>query len=411
MDTIELTIHFDTHNTICSKDAIISANDHIGKDDERWRTLWREPMQSEHLSAIDAVVASLQPCKNILVLGIGGSALGTKALYQALKENATKNVYVLDNIDPNTFQNTIKKLTDSSETVVVVVSKSGGTAEIGALLMATQNALPSARYVAICGKSGDLRSYATENGWEVLPVPDGVGGRFSVLSPVGLFPIALCGIEIEPLLDGARQMDDLCKQLQNNPAGDLATALISAMQDGFNIQVMMPYCDRLVQLSEWYVQLWAESLGKVNSDKVRVGPSPMTALGATDQHSMLQLWREGPTDKVIGFVEVTDEIDVSLGDQPISTSLSWLCGKSLGTLLHAQKVATEEAVRDAGQKTWTLTMPSLNAHSIGQFIALWQNAVAIAGRIMKINPYDQPGVELGKELTKRALTQDKSTPS
>ena len=407
MNTIELHFHFDIHEPSSLASVIQSANEGSGKGDERWRALWQEPMQSEHISEISSLVSSLQPYKNVLVLGIGGSALGTKALYNALRDDDSTNLLVLDNIDPHTFNSTVPHLSNDSQTVVVVISKSGGTAEIGALLMATQKALPDASYVAVTGESGELQKFANENNWPTLPVPDGVGGRFSVLSPVGLFPLALCGIAIQPLLEGAREMDELCQTTENNPAGNLANALISAMHEGHNIQVMMPYCDRLVKLAEWYVQLWAESLGKITSSGTRVGPSPMTALGATDQHSMLQLWREGPADKVIGFIELQETVDVQLGEKPLTDSLSWLCGTSMASLLGAQLHATEQAVREAGQKTWSLQMQSLNGHSLGQFIALWQITVAIAGRLLDVNPYDQPGVELGKLLTKKAYTHKK----
>ena len=410
MNHIELSIQIAVNEGISLAEVISDANDGIGVGDERWRMLWREPMQSEQLGAIENLVARHQPCKNVLIIGIGGSALGTKALHQALGGQSHTNVFVLDNIDPHTFIKTVDAIKANDEecadTVVVVISKSGGTTEMSALLMATQNVLPSATYIAITGESGCLRTHAIEQGWDTLLVPEGVGGRFSVLSPVGLFPIALCGINIRSLLEGATQMDDRCIELNNNPAGELAAALVSAMQDGKSVQVMMPYCDRLVQLSNWYVQLWAESLGKVNTDGVRVGPTPMTALGATDQHSMLQLWREGPTDKVIGFLEVAHEQDVELGNTPLASSQSWLCGQTLGSLLNTQRIATEQAVRNAEQGTWTLTMPEVNANSIGQFIALWQDTVAIAGRLMHLNPYNQPGVEFGKELTKNALTEE-----
>ena len=407
MDLIDLTLTIQLNSSLDMQDCISSANEGAGSGDERWRSLWREPMQQVHLDSIHKLVTSLQPCKNLLVLGIGGSALGTRALHCALRSADSPSLFVLDNIDPKTVQDTIDfiKANDPSlsQTVVAVVSKSGETAEVLALCMAVNSALSDATFVAITGQQGTLRQYAISNDWATLPVPEGVGGRFSVLSPVSLFPAAMCGINIQQLLDGARAMDDRCMQLNDNPAASLCAGLVNALQEGRNIHVMMPYSDRLSQFAQWYVQLWAESLGKINNQDQRVGPTPVAAVGTTDQHSMLQLWREGPMDKVIGFVDVSDNSDVQLGEHALGESQSWLAGQSLRSLLQAERVATEQAVQDAGQATWAMTLPALDAYSIGQFIALWQVTVAFAGRLMNLNPYDQPGVELGKEFTRNAF--------
>jgi glucose-6-phosphate isomerase len=212
----------------------------------------------------------------------------------------------------------------------------------------------------------------------------------------------MCGIDIAGLLSGAAIMDEQCKQGANNPAADLATMLVSSMNEQRLIHVMMPYCDKLNQFADWYVQLWAESLGKLNAKGERVGPTPVAAIGVTDQHSMLQLWREGPADKVIGFVDVQETVDIDLGP-PIDDAQNWLSGQTLHSLRQAEMVATRESMRDANQATWSITLKSIDAPSIGQFIALWQNTVAIAGRLLGVNPYDQPGVELGKKLTRDAL--------
>jgi glucose-6-phosphate isomerase len=364
-------------------------------------------MQKEHLQSVQTLTEKLQPnCVNFLLLGIGGSSLGAKALQSALGDCAL-NFFVLDNIDPHTVQETIDlmKIADPTfeQTVVTVISKSGDTAEITSLLMVIERTMPAATFVAITGSSGTLREVALSRNWDTLLVPDGVGGRFSILSPVGLFPAAMCGIDVNALLDGAREMDDACKQETENPAADLAAALVGAMQEGRNIHIMMPYCDRLIQFAHWYVQLWAESLGKITSEGVRVGPTPIAAIGATDQHSMLQLWREGPMDKVIGFLVVDTTNEIKLGDTPISASQAWLCDHTIGSLLHAQQQATQSSMQDANQATWTLTLATVDASSVGQFIALWQATVAIAGRLLHVNPYNQPGVELGKQLTRESL--------
>lgn len=412
MDLINLDLHIPFDVTLDVEPSIIDATNNAGRGDERWRMLWHDPMRSQHLDDTKAVVESLRAnCRNLLLVGIGGSALGAKALHKALatQSDDIPNFFVLDNIDPHTVAGTIgciKKDDPTFEhTVVAVVSKSGETAEISALSMVIKSAMPNATFVAITGESGTLMRIATQNNWKSLLIPEGVGGRFSVLSPVGLFPAAMCGIDIEALLDGAAMMDERCKQKTDNPAADLASMLISAMHEQRFIHVMMPYCDRLVQFSDWYVQLWAESLGKKNIEGKRVGPTPVTAIGVTDQHSMLQLWREGPADKVIGFVSVKESQDIGL-DSSLDESQDWLVGHSLRSLGSAEMLATRASMHDANQATWSLTFNTLDAHSIGQFIALWQDTVAIAGRLLLVNPYDQPGVELGKKLTRDSLASE-----
>ena len=409
MDLINLDLHIPFDVTLDVEPSIIDATNNAGHGDERWRMLWHDPMRSQHLDDTKAIVESLQAnCRNLLLLGIGGSALGAKALHNALaiRSDDIPNFFVLDNIDPHTVLGTIKCIQKDDpsfeHTVVVVVSKSGETAEISALSMVIKSAMTNATFVAITGESGTLRRIATQNNWKSLPIPEGVGGRFSVLSPVGLFPAAMCGIDIDALLHGAALMDERCKQKTDNPAADLASMLVSAMHEQRHIHVMMPYCDRLVQFSHWYVQLWAESLGKQNTKGERVGPTPVAAIGVTDQHSMLQLWREGPTDKVIGFVSVKEALDIDL-DSSLDDSQDWLLGHTLQSLRNAEMLATRASMHDANQATWSLTFNTLDAHSIGQFIALWQDAVAIAGRLLDINPYDQLGVELGKKLTRDSL--------
>jgi len=409
MDQIKLDLHIPFDVTLDVEPSIIDATNNAGHGDERWRLLWHDPMRSQHLDDTKEVVESLQEnCRNLLLIGIGGSSLGAKALHNALaiQSDDVPNFFVLDTIDPHTVLGTIECIRSDDpsfeQTVVVVVSKSGETAEISALSMVIKSAMPNATFVAVTGESGTLRRIATQNNWKSLPIPEGVGGRFSVLSPVGLFPAAMCGIDIDALLRGAALMDERCKQTTDNPAADLASMLVSAMHEQRLVHVMMPYCDRLVQFSHWYVQLWAESLGKQNTDGVRVGPTPVAAIGVTDQHSMLQLWRDGPTDKVIGFVSVEETQDINL-DTSLDDSQDWLLGHSLQSLRNAEMLATRTSLHDANQATWSLTFNTLDAHSIGQFIALWQDAVAIAGRLLEINPYDQPGVELGKKLTRDSL--------
>jgi glucose-6-phosphate isomerase len=249
-----------------------------------------------------------------------------------------------------------------------------------------------------------------------LDVPPEVGGRFSVLSPVGLLPAALVGIDIEGLLDGARlaleraEIDDL----QQNPAALYAALHHEADQNqGARIHVLMPYTDRLRELAEWFRQLWAESLGKrVNREgrTVHAGPTPVGAVGATDQHSQVQLFMEGPYDKAITFITVEDfGVEVKIPGPPAGSAsglpadLAYLPGHTLGELLRAEYEATASALAQMGRMSCTLSLPDLSARTIGETIMFFQIATGYAGVWYGIDPFDQPGVELGKRLTYAAM--------
>ncbi len=262
------------------------------------------------------------------------------------------------------------------------------------------------RVVAITDpRTGTMRSICEAEGFATLPVPDGVGGRFSVLSPVGLFSAAMCGIDIEALHDGAAAMDTKCTETDpaGNPAAILAWLLVELYRRGKRSHVMMPYCNALEGLADWFRQLWAESLGKHREDGgevVCVGPTPIKALGTTDQHSQIQLYREGPNDKVIGLVEVeTMDSDVVVPADLDVESLRYLQGATLGALLNAEKRATEYALVEAGRPNFTITLPRLDARHVGEFIQLWEVTTAYAGRMLGVNAYDQPAVETGKVAT------------
>ncbi|HEX9894041.1 MAG TPA: hypothetical protein VGA78_08945, partial [Gemmatimonadales bacterium] len=272
-----------------------------------------------------------QAFDHVLVLGIGGSALGTKALVTALRPPAWNELddegreyfprlTLLENVDPSTIGAALRRI-DPRRALVNVVSKSGGTAETLAQYLVVRDWLEAAvgpeaarRHLVFTTdpSKGPLRQIAEREGITALEVPPAVGGRFSVLSPVGLLPAALVGIDIDALLRGARRAlhHGGTDQLKQNPAALYAGLLWAAdARAGSRIHVLMPYCDRLKESAEWYRQLWAESLGKrVNrrGDEVFLGPTPLGAIGATDQHSQIQLFMEGPYDKVVTFIGVED---------------------------------------------------------------------------------------------------------
>lgn len=369
---------------------------------------------------------------HVLVLGVGGSALGTKALLNALRRPAWNEwddegrdffprLTVLENIDPTSVAATLERI-DPRRVLVNVISKSGGTAETMAQYLVVrawlEEALGPAAYRHLVFTTdparGALRELAQRDHIATLNVPPDVGGRFSVLSPVGLLPAALVGIDIDALLEGARRALDRAESddLLQNPAALYAALHWEAdVKLGAGIHVLMPYTDRLREFAEWYRQLWAESLGKrVNREgrAVHLGPTPVAAVGATDQHSQVQLFMEGPFDKVITFLTVEDlGVDLRI-HRPGSISglppdLEYLPGHTLGELLRAEFEATSSALTQMGRMNCTLRLPDLTAATMGELIMFFQLATGYAGVWYGIDPFDQPGVELGKRLTYAAL--------
>lgn len=367
--------------------------------------------------------------EDVVVLGIGGSGLGALTLRDALLAPAWNELTgegrgyyprlrILDNPDPRTVAALLERL-DPRRTLFNVVSKSGGTAETLALyLVARERVAAAVEADQVRGHflfttdpdRGVLRRIADEEGIPTLAVPPNVGGRFSVLSPVGLLPGAVAGVDIEALLDGAQAMDERCRgpELRENPAALLAVILHTLhVEAGRNIHVFMPYADRFRSLALWFQQLWAESLGKTGPEGP-VGPTPLPALGASDQHAQVQLFMEGPHDKVVMFVRTDppeDPVTVP-GLHPEHPELAYLAGHSLAELLDAERRATAEALRQAGRPTLTLDMGPGDAYALGGVLFLLECATVYAGALYGIDPMDQPGVELGKRLTYGLMGRD-----
>jgi glucose-6-phosphate isomerase len=371
--------------------------------------------------AIRRIVGDQGEVENLVVLGIGGSALGNIALHAALtpptwnlmprQQRNGPRLFVLDNVDPGLVGpvlDEVRRVDPGFErTVVNVISKSGETAETAAQFMILRSLLKAARgdawarnMVAITDpQKGTMRAICDAEGIVSLPVPEGVGGRFSVLSPVGLFSAAMCGLDIDGLLDGAAEMDKRCSSRSDNPAAILAWLLIEHARRGRHNHVLMPYANALYPLADWFRQLWAESLGKQGR-----GPTPIKALGATDQHSQIQLYRDGPDDKVIGFVAIESFArDVSIPSDLDVETLRYLQGSTLGTLLDAERRATEYALVESQRPNFTITLSELDAWHVGEFIQLWEVTTAFAGLMLGIDAYDQPAVETGKVATVRLM--------
>jgi glucose-6-phosphate isomerase len=361
---------------------------------------------------------------DVVVLGIGGSALGPIALRTALRppqwnllDDAARGgqprLHVLDNVDPANISALLARL-DLRRSLFVVISKSGGTAETMAQYLVIRARLNEAfgeggareHLVFVTDpQKGALRAIADAEGIAALDIPASVGGRFSVLTPVGMLPAALIGIDTGELLAGAADMRTRCasKELGANLAGTWAALqFLADTKHGRHVQVLMPYSDALRDMASWFVQLWAESLGKHRTaGDAGVGPTPLAALGATDQHSQVQLFMEGPGNKTVTFIGVTEgEGDVEIphlhGDIP---ELAYLGGHRLGELLDIERRATAGALARRGRPNMTLALDRVDPFHLGALFMFLELATAYAGRLYGVNAFDQPGVELGKQFT------------
>lgn len=362
--------------------------------------------------------------ENVLVLGIGGSALGGMAMTEALlkpywnllseeQRDGMPRIFFLDNIDPDTMTGLLDFL-DLSKTLVNVITKSGSTAETMSQFMIVKDRLEKElgdnyRYniVATTDKrTGILRQIAEQEGYKTFVVPDDVGGRFSVFSAVGLLPMALVGIDIDAVVNGIKDMDLALKNTDIKENIAAQNALIHYLMDtkkGKNMSVMMPYSSRLKYVSDWYVQLWAESLGKNKDNEgndVHVGPTPIKALGATDQHSQIQLYNEGPNNKIINFIRV-ENFDNILEIPNIFeyTGINYLAGKTVNRLMNAEADSTRVALADYERPTVTISIPKVDAYNLGQLLYMFEVQTAIAGALYNINTFNQPGVEQAKNYT------------
>ena len=396
--------------------------------EKRPQMAWRElPYnQAQVVKDIQTYAAEMKPqIDAFVVLGIGGSALGPLAVQQALnhphynelpreKRGNNPKLYVVDNVDPERLVYLFQAI-DPTRCLFNVISKSGSTSETMSQFMIIQAMLEeklgkeAARKHIVCTtdpESGNLIAIAKQEGYKTFYIPSAVGGRFSELTPVGLLPAAFCGIDIEGLLEGAAQMDALCQQddITKNPAHMFAALHCLGMAQGKNISVLMPYADSLKLIADWYAQLWAESLGKkydLNGKTVNVGQTPVRALGATDQHSQVQLYAEGPYDKITVLIGVdqyreTITIPKTYTEMP---SLGFLGGVTHNKLLQTMQTATEYALTKSGRANMTITIPAVTPQTVGQLLYFFEVATAFAGELLNINAFDQPGVEEGKNAT------------
>ncbi|MDR2650345.1 MAG: glucose-6-phosphate isomerase [Clostridiales bacterium] len=378
--------------------------------------------QAEAVKGIKAYVDGIKDSIDaFVVLGIGGSALGPMAVQQAInnpyynelprnRRGGFPKFYVADNVDPEKLAYLFTVI-EPEKSLFNVITKSGSTSETMSQFMIIKELLEnrlgkSAKEHIVCttdSEKGNLIKIAKREGYKTFYIPSAIGGRFSELTPVGLLPAAFCGIDIESLLKGAAVMDEICSvdSIEKNPAYMFAILNYIALNQGKNISVMMPYADSLKYMADWFAQLWAESLGKrydVNGNEVWVGQTPVKSLGVTDQHSQVQLYTEGPSDKIIVFISVeqyreTITIPRLYSDIP---GLGFLGGVTQNQLIQTELMATEYALLKSGKPNMTITLPEVNENTVGQLLYFFEIATAFAGELLQVNAFDQPGVEEGK---------------
>ena len=369
--------------------------------------------------------------QDFILIGIGGSSLGAIATIQALAhpyrnllpdgKRGGPRIFILDNPDPEKVAATLDTV-DLSKTLVNVVTKSGQTAETMANFLVVRDALIEAvgeeqakkQIVATTDpESGLLRQLADQEGYRTFPVPPGVDGRQTVLSAAGIIPAAIASIDIHQLLAGAAAMRDRATSgdVRSNPAYLLAAiSWIADSRHRKSMLVTMPYADALFGVSDWFRQLWAESLGKklsVDNEVVYAGQTPIKALGAIDQHSQIQLYTEGPNDKLIQLIAVgdyRDQVDIPTPPESIP-DLAYLDGGELGSLIDKERMATAWALAKADRPNLTITTPVIDAFAIGEFFYLMELQTVMAGALYDVDPFGQPGVEAGKNATYALMGQ------
>jgi glucose-6-phosphate isomerase len=367
---------------------------------------------------VDAIKAysrelDLDKIKNIAVLGIGGSSLGTKAIDELLKHTESRNdkkIIYFENVDPNEIVENFKGLV-YDETLFIVISKSGGTIETTShlkfILHTFDIELDSEafknQFVFITDENSPLDKFGKDFGVKRFYIPSNVGGRFSVFSPVGLLPLHLLGYDIAKLLEGANSLKEsffakkeetLCKK----------ALFYATNKEEYVTNVLFSYASAFKYFNDWYVQLWGESLGKVDIDGSRVGLTPIGIIGSVDQHSFLQLIIEGPMDKSVTMIKVKNfgsDIKVPDISLPYLDKVNFINNHSFEELINAQCDATMESIKDQNVPVDMIEIEKLDESSVGYMVFYYELLTSMVGSLLHVNTYEQPGVELGKVILKK----------
>lgn len=382
--------------------------------------------QEPVLKAIETYAQSQFPrVEHLIIAGIGGSSLGIQAMVESLlpaywnerhhvARGDRPKVYFVDNVDPVKL-NDLLEVVDLNTTLVNVITKSGSTAETMAAFLWLKGLLedrfgktqlPNQLVITTDPSQGALRKIAQAEGLVAFDIPPSVGGRFSVFTPVGLLPAALLGIDIRAMIKGLQDLNPLLKDTDplKNPAALGAMVQYGLYRQGQTLSVFMPYAANMMYTADWYVQLWAESLGKrygLDQQEVFAGSTPIRGVGVTDQHAQVQLFNEGPFDKVVTFVRLKQRpVEVAIPDlYPAENQLNYLGQVGFGALLEAEAEATRASLARNGRPSMTYWLPQLDAYHFAQLLYVLEMQTALMGGLLGIDPFDQPGVELGKQYT------------
>ena len=346
--------------------------------------------------------------KNIVVIGIGGSSLGTSAIYDFLKrKNSLKPLHFLETTDPIDITGKLNSL-NLNDTLFIAISKSGTTVETIAIVKYLSSILELNRdnFMVISENDTPLMHFAKSNSMNSFEIPKDVGGRFSLFSSVGLLPLATVGVDIDNMLNGAKKIySSFFNQKKIYDILMEKARFIVENKSRFNINILFSYSSALEGFNKWYVQLWAESLGKININGTRQGLTPIGLIGPVDQHSFLQLIMQGVRDKTVTFIKVADfEEQIIVPKNTPIKELNYLEGVSFSKLIDMQADATIEAVDKENDIPYdVITIDRVDEYNIAELIFKYELLVSIIGVFLQIDTYDQPGVESGKLILKSKL--------
>lgn len=353
-------------------------------------------------------------CRQIVVIGIGGSSLGIKAIDSFLRKsrNNIKSILFLDNSDPLSISSVFNQI-DLKSACFCLISKSGLTIETTSIFKALLHYFDlnpidlQERLFVITDFDSPLYHFASSNNLHTFTIPKSVGGRFSVLSAVGLIPLYLAGYDVRAILKGAQEYLNAFFNYEETHIVEKALFLITHATT-LPMHVLFSYADSLEDFNKWVVQLIAESLGKITDKGEHVGLTPISLIGALDQHSFLQLIIQGPRDKSISFINISDfEDPIKIPDisLPYLKKSDFINNKSFNLLINEQSKATMQSIIDSGVVVDSITLDRVSEENIGILIIYYELLTSLMGQMLQINTYDQPGVELGKEILYKNLTQ------
>ncbi len=406
--------HFPLESTSASKQKMDDAFSALKEEMQSDRIgYYKLPTHSlTHLETLKTI--NTQSIKQIVIIGIGGSSLGIKAINSILRPYTpdVKEMLFLENSDPLTIKETMEKIR-KEEACFFMISKSGSTIETTSVLKTLiahfemdLDGADKERLFVVTDAGSVLSDFAKHHQLHEFNIPDNVGGRFSVLSAVGVVPLAMAGYDMRALLGGAGSLIQSFFAGNENHLLEKAYWLASNSETQ-SINVLFSYADRLEDLTKWYVQLWGESLGKIDTNGKRVGLTPIGLIGAVDQHSFLQLIIEGPKDKSVTFITVEDfQVDLTIPNITLFgiEKTDFINSQSFNRLINAQCDATMQSVIESGVGADAIAMDKISAENIGAIMAYYELLTSLVGSMFKVNTYNQPGVELGKQILYKNLS-------